>query len=116
MKPKIGTRTYFPHVSKDDYRNPPLCGYPRGMIAQTSQLIFSPTSLLWLVFSAFAAILLFSALNRRRSALTDALKGFVSRHDEAERSKMKTGPTLAEETASIQSDSETESSHENSSS
>ncbi|TWU36570.1 hypothetical protein Q31b_48510 [Novipirellula aureliae] len=55
------------------------------MIAQTSQLTISPAILLWMVFAIAMALLLFSAFNRRRSALTDALKAFVGRHDESAR-------------------------------
>jgi len=55
------------------------------MIAQTSQLTLSPATLLWMVFAIIAVLLLFSAFNRRRSVLTDALKAFVGRHDAAGR-------------------------------
>ncbi len=42
----------------------------------------SPAILLWIVFSFFAAMILFSGLNRRRSRLTEALKTYVDRHQD----------------------------------
>tara|TARA_R110002073_G_scaffold157241_14_gene312649 strand:- start:22817 stop:23017 length:201 start_codon:yes stop_codon:yes gene_type:complete len=66
------------------------------MFAEISQIRLSPPVVLWLVFSLIAAMLLFSGLHRRRSRLTDALRSFVQRSQDAgsktekEKSKKKT--------------------------
>ncbi|TWU40920.1 hypothetical protein [Novipirellula artificiosorum] len=67
------------------------------MFAQTSPWTLSPATLLWLVFSFFAAVLLFSTLNHRRTALTSALKAFVRRHDESAVPEVRGSSKVAEE-------------------
>jgi beta-lactamase regulating signal transducer with metallopeptidase domain len=59
------------------------------MIAQASQLLLSPSNLLWLVGSMIAITLVFGALNRRRARLTESLREFVDRTQTKNGSKRK---------------------------
>jgi beta-lactamase regulating signal transducer with metallopeptidase domain len=59
------------------------------MIAQASQLLLSPSNLLWLVGSMIAITLVFGALNRRRARLTESLREFVDRTQTKHGSKRK---------------------------
>ena len=46
------------------------------------QFLFSPMVLLWLAGSLAAVVILLGAVNRRRSGLTDSLRGYVDRSQE----------------------------------
>ncbi len=61
-------------------------GYPVAMSFNVGETLLSPQMLLWLAASGAAALLLFGSINRRRSRLTDSLRGYVGkkqkgRHD-----------------------------------
>ncbi len=45
-----------------------------------SETLFSPQTLLWLAATAIAMMLLFGAINRRRSKLTDSLREYVEKN------------------------------------
>ena len=65
------------------------------MALDLSETLFSPTTLLWLIVSLAAAAILFGSINRRRSRLTDALRGYVDRNQdrrEAMRSNLDATP------------------------
>ena len=53
------------------------------MPSEASELLFTPSTLLWLVVSLTAAAILFGSINRRRSRLTDSLREYVDRHQAA---------------------------------
>jgi hypothetical protein len=52
------------------------------MPLDVSETFFSTQTLLWLAGSAVAALLLFGSINRRRSRLTDTLRGYVNQNQE----------------------------------
>ncbi len=52
------------------------------MPVEASETLFSPTTLLWLVVSAMAAVVLFGSINRRRSRLTETLRDYVDQKQE----------------------------------
>ncbi len=52
------------------------------MPVEASEVLFSPTTLLWLVVSVVAAAILFGSINRRRSRLTGTLRDYVDRSQE----------------------------------
>jgi beta-lactamase regulating signal transducer with metallopeptidase domain len=52
-------------------------GYSVAMPVEASETLFSATTLLWIVVSVMAAIFLLGSINRRRSRLTESLRGYV---------------------------------------
>ena len=52
------------------------------MPLDASETFFSTQTLLWLAGSAVAALLLFGSINRRRSRLTDTLRGYANQKQE----------------------------------
>ncbi len=78
-----------PHAEKGlfDRTNSPLPyhrwwlgEYSGGMLwSQATEMLFSPTTALWLAVAALAAVTLTSSLSRRRTGLSDALREFVLR-------------------------------------
>ncbi|TWU58421.1 hypothetical protein Poly51_11990 [Rubripirellula tenax] len=53
------------------------------MFADIVETLISPETALWLVVSVMAGLVLLGTLNRRRSRLTETLKDFVERTQEA---------------------------------
>ncbi|MFK8114778.1 MAG: hypothetical protein AB8B91_21430 [Rubripirellula sp.] len=72
---------------EDAYRNFHLGGYSVSMFAQASQALFSSGTLLWLVGSFIVFSLLFGAINRRRTKLTESLREFVDQTQTANGTK-----------------------------
>ncbi|MCG8651625.1 MAG: hypothetical protein MI861_17420 [Pirellulales bacterium] len=50
------------------------------MLLDASEMPLSSQTLLWLVGSTIAAVLLFGSMNRRRSRLIDSLRDYVDRN------------------------------------
>ena len=59
-----------------------LGGYSVAMPVEASETLFSATTLLWIVVSVMAAILLLGSINRRRSRLTESLRDYVDQKQE----------------------------------
>ena len=51
-----------------------------SMLANISESIFTPATILWFIAALIAATLLFGAINRRRGRLTDSLKEYVDQN------------------------------------
>ncbi len=49
------------------------------MLANLTETVFSPTTLLWLAVSLFAVMLLFSSMSQQRRGLVETLRSFVRR-------------------------------------
>ena len=54
-----------------------LGGYSVAMPVEASETLFSATTLLWIVVSMMAAILLLGSINRRRARLTESLRDYA---------------------------------------
>lgn len=48
----------------------------------SSESVFSPQTLLWLIGTVIATALLLAAINRRRTRLTESLREFVDRQQD----------------------------------
>ena len=62
-----------------------------------AETLISPTTLLWLVVSAIAVAILIGSINRRRSRLTETLRDYVDRNQEAGREARPDGDPTSEE-------------------
>lgn len=49
------------------------------MLADLVETLFTPATVLWLVASASAGLILVGAMNRRRTGLTESLRKYVDR-------------------------------------